>query len=77
MYRMLSHVKYLVVRKEAKGDWGKLRNEERRDFLSPIISVIKWRRVRWVGHVERMGEKIIAYRMVVGKRTGLGGPGRL
>jgi hypothetical protein len=39
------------------GEWRKLRNEEL-NFLycSPnIVRLIKWRRMRWVGHVARMG----------------------
>jgi hypothetical protein len=44
---------------EATGEWRRLRNEER-DVLysSPnIIWVIKWRRMRWAGHVACMGGK--------------------
>jgi hypothetical protein len=32
--------------------------------------MIKSRRMRWAGHVARMGEKRNAYRIVVGKTTG-------
>jgi hypothetical protein len=32
--------------------------------------MIKSRRMRWAGHVERMGEKRIAYRILVGKPEG-------
>jgi hypothetical protein len=35
-----------------------------------IIRVIKSRRLRWAGHVTRMGEKRHAYRLVVGKPEG-------
>jgi hypothetical protein len=41
------------------GGWGKLHNEELHDLYSPlcIIRIIKSRRMRWAGHVARMGEK--------------------
>jgi hypothetical protein len=31
-----------------------------------IIRIIKSRRMRWTGHVERMGEKRNSYRLLVG-----------
>ena len=39
------------------GQWRKLHNEELNDlYYSPnIVRVIKWRRMRWAGHVVRMG----------------------
>jgi hypothetical protein len=54
------------------GEWRKLHNEELRDlYFSPnIIRIIKSRRMRWAGHVARMGEKRNAYRLVVGKPEG-------
>jgi hypothetical protein len=44
-------------RDEVTGDWRKLHNEELRDlYYSPtIVRVIKFRRMRWAGHVARMG----------------------
>jgi hypothetical protein len=37
-------------------------------YSSPsIIRIIKSRRMRWAGHVARMGEKRNAYRLLVGK----------
>jgi hypothetical protein len=40
-------------------------------YSSPdIIRVIKSRRLRWVGHVARMGERRGAYRGLVGKPDG-------
>jgi hypothetical protein len=49
-------------------------------YSSPsIIRIIKARRMRWVGHVARIGEKRNAYRLLVGKperRSPLGRPRR-
>jgi hypothetical protein len=46
------------------GDRRKLHNEELRDLdtSSSIIRKITSRRMRWAGHVARMGEKRNAYR---------------
>jgi hypothetical protein len=35
-----------------------------------IIRIIKSRRIRWAGHVARMGEKRNTYRILVGKPEG-------
>jgi hypothetical protein len=49
-------------------------------YSSPsIIRIIKSRRMRWAGHVARMGEQRNAYRILVGKPEGkrpLGRPRR-
>jgi hypothetical protein len=68
-------------RDEVTGEWRKLHNEELRDlYYSPsIIRIIKSRRMRWAGHVARMGEKRNVYRLLVGKPKGkrpLGRPRR-
>jgi hypothetical protein len=44
-------------RDEVTGGWRKLHNEELRDLYSSpiIIRIIKSRRMRWTGHVARMG----------------------
>jgi hypothetical protein len=57
-------------RVEVTGGRRKLHNEELRDsYSSPsIIGIIKSRRIRWAGHVARMGEKRNAYRLLAGKR---------
>jgi hypothetical protein len=40
-------------------------------YSSPsIIRMIKSRRMRWAGHVARMGEKMNAHRILVGKPEG-------
>jgi hypothetical protein len=50
----------------------KLRNEELHNLYSSlsIITMIKSRRMRWAGHVARIGEKRNAYRILVGKPEG-------
>jgi hypothetical protein len=54
------------------GEWRKLHNEELHDLHSSpsIIRIIKVRRMRWAGHVARMGEKRSAYGLLVGKPEG-------
>jgi len=66
---------------EIKREWRKLHNEELNDvYCSPnIVRVIKSRRMRWAGHVARVGEKRGVYRVLVGKPEGkrpLGRPRR-
>jgi hypothetical protein len=63
------------------GGWRKLHNEEFHNLYSSssIIRIIKSRRMRWVGHVARMGERRSVYRLLVGKPEGkrpLGRPRR-
>jgi hypothetical protein len=57
---------------EVTGDWRKLHNKELHDFCSlpSIIRIVKSRRMRWTGHVARMGEKRNAYRLLVRKPEG-------
>jgi hypothetical protein len=59
-------------RNEVTEEWRKLHSEELRDLYSSpsIIRIIKSRRMRWAGHVARMGEKRNAYRLLVGKQEG-------
>jgi hypothetical protein len=59
-------------RDEVTGDWRKLHNEELHNLYSSpnIIRMIKSRRMRWAGHVARMGEKRNAYGILVRKREG-------
>ena len=49
----------------------RLHNEELNDlYCSPnIVRVIKSRKMRWTGHLARMGEERGAYRVLVGKET--------
>jgi hypothetical protein len=48
-----------LKRDEVTGEWRRLHNEELNDlYCSPnIMRVIKSRRMRWAGHVARVGEK--------------------
>jgi len=59
-------------RDEVTGEWRILHNEEINDLYSSpnIVRVIKSRRMRWAGHVARMGEERGAYRVLVGKPEG-------
>jgi hypothetical protein len=59
-------------RDEVTRELRKLHNEELRDlYASPsIIRIIKSWRMRWAGHVARMGKERNAYRLVVGKPEG-------
>jgi hypothetical protein len=54
------------------GGWRKLHNEELHNLycLPSIIIIIKSRRMRWAGHVARIGEKIRAYMILVGTQEG-------
>jgi hypothetical protein len=47
-----------LKRDEVTGEWGNLHNEELNDLSSTsnIFWVITSRRMRWAGHVARMGE---------------------
>jgi len=55
---------------EVTGKWRGLHNEELNDLYSSpnIVRVIKWRRVRWAGHVARMGEERRCIRSCWGNR---------
>ena len=56
---------------EVTEEW-RLHNEEVNDlYCSPnIVWVIKSRRMRWAGHVARMGEERGVYRVLVGETGG-------
>jgi hypothetical protein len=59
-------------RDEVSGEWRKLHNGELHNLYSSphIIRQIKSRRMRWAGHVARMGEGRKVYRVLVGKPEG-------
>jgi hypothetical protein len=59
-------------RDEVTGEWRKLHSGELHNLYSSsdIIRQIKSRRMRWAGHVARMGEGRKVYRVLVGKPEG-------
>ena len=68
-------------RDEVTGEWIKPHNEDLNGIYSSpnTVRAIKSRRVRWAGHVARVGERIGVYRVLVGKPEGkrpLGRPRR-
>jgi hypothetical protein len=70
-----------VYSDEGKREWRKLHNEELNDLYSlpSIVRVVKSRRMRWAGHVARMGDGRVVHRVLVGKLEGtrpLGRPRR-
>jgi hypothetical protein len=70
-----------LLRDGATGVWRKPHDEELHNlYFSPSkITIIKSRRMRWAGHVARMGEKRNVYRLSVEKPEGkrpLGRPRR-
>jgi len=54
------------------GEWRRLHNEELNGLYpsTNIVRVIKSRRMKWAGHVARMGEERVVYRFLVGKPEG-------
>jgi hypothetical protein len=72
MYKIFDYTKSVIFgpkRDRVTGGRRKLHNEELHNLYSSpnIIRIIKSRRMRWVGHVARMGEKRNMYRLLVGK----------
>ena len=63
---------------EVTGEWKKLHNEELNDLYSSpnTVRVMKSRRMRWVGHLARLGERRGLYRGLVGKPEGKRSLGR-
>ena len=60
------------LRDKITRDWGKVHNEKLNDLYSSrnIVRVIKSGRIRWAGHVARMGEMRGICRVLVGKLEG-------
>jgi hypothetical protein len=56
----------------AAGGWRKLHNEDLHNlyYFPSMIKIIKSRRMRWAGHVARLGEKRNVYRLLVGNPEG-------
>jgi hypothetical protein len=65
--RVLS--KIFGTKREDDGSWRKLHNDELHSLYSSpnIVRVIKSRRMRWVGHVARIGDGRGVYRTLVGR----------
>jgi hypothetical protein len=63
-----------LKKEEVVGGWRRLHNEELKNFhaSSNIIRVIISRRMRWTGHVARIGEMRRAHYILVGKLEGRG-----
>jgi len=59
-------------RDEVTGKWRKLHNKELNDLYSlpNIVRVVKSRRMRWAGHVARMGKDRGVQRVLVGRPEG-------
>jgi len=59
-------------RDEVTGEWRRLHNEELNDLYSSpnIVRVIISIRMRWTGHMARMGKESGVYRVLVGKPEG-------
>jgi hypothetical protein len=59
-------------KREEDGSWRKLHNDELHSLYSSwnIVRVIKSRRMRWAGHVARMGEGRGVYMVLVGRPKG-------
>ena len=66
-------------RDEVTEEWRKLHNEEVNDLYcsTSIVRMIKSRKIRWAGHVVRMWERRVVYRVLVGKPEGKRPLGRL
>ena len=75
-YFQPSNLKYLYsvepIRMYFSAKQRKLHNEELNDqySLPNIVRVVKSRRMRWAGHVARMGEDRGVHRVLVGKPEG-------
>jgi len=69
---MVLRIIFGTRRDEVMGEWRRFDNEELNDLYSSpnIVRVIKSRRMRWAGHVARMGEERGVYRVLVGKPEG-------
>ena len=69
--RMLRRI-FVPKTDEVKREWKKLQNEGFSELYSlpNTVRVIKSRRMRWAGHVARMGKKRAIYRILMGKPEG-------
>jgi hypothetical protein len=79
---LIKHI-YIVkeFKREVDGSWRRLHNDELHSMYSSpnIVRVLNARRMRWAGHVARMGEGRGVYIVLVGRPEGkrpLGRPRR-
>ena len=58
-------------KRDENGGWRRLHNEELHSlYRSPkIVRMVKYRRLRWAGHVARMEKGRSAFKILTGKRT--------
>ena len=66
MFENVLRMKFGVKRDEITAEWRMLHNAEQHALYSSsnIIRNLKSRRLRWTGHVARMGQSINAYRVL-------------
>jgi hypothetical protein len=81
MYVCMYVCRIFGPKREEDGSWRYLHNDEVHSlYCSPnIVRVIKSRRMRWAGHVARMGEGRVVHTILVGRPEGkrpLGRPRR-
>jgi hypothetical protein len=71
-YRLARSKQEFTAFESFRGGWRKLHNEELRVLYSSpsIVRVIKARRMRWAGHVARMGEVRGVYNILAGRPEG-------
>ena len=67
----MGEAKYICIIRSNR-EWRKLHNEELRDLYSlpNIVQVVKSRRMRWAGHLARMGAERGVHRVLVRKPEG-------
>jgi hypothetical protein len=63
---------FIRKRDEVTGEWRKFHSEELHNLYSSpdIIRQVKSGRIKWAGHVARMGEERKVYKVLVGKPEG-------
>ena len=59
------------LKRDDSGEWRRLHNEELHSLYRShkIVRMIKSRRLRWAGHLARMEEGRIAFKILAGKES--------